>query len=515
MKKGVKPELSARWWTRNKAGTLGKTGLGAALKEYEVAEDLMDYARMLKALRGVEKSVKIATGKCNRSLHAETLQALKKYPSVIAMKKAQTMKKNAAEKEQAAPPKQKVGKKVVIWSRDVSKEIHKVCPAAAPSGFKANVELRLNDDILDILEKERGHDVAAFMVEDAQKACAATVASIVKTYKDCAKLVARDPRNVDDAMKKYEKAVTKELDELPKRLVRIPAARWAKFVARKKQYRKYQVITAFKLPINGLSVVGSGLGVIGGAVGVATGAGLPLGITGITLGVVGSLKSVSTLVQQACDLAVKAERVQKKLQTDLKALKKGYIDAAGKANRVGGKEALKTVGNYLLTGPFIRSVSTCKSDFDLWSNKVAGLAITGRKLSKAFIDLMHKLDKLEQALKKAPSKEAGELLDKVRKMRKSLTRAFDAAADMNGRVRKADDALPKIEAMLKELQGKNPNYAKIFDRVFPVVMNVGFAVVNFGVGMAGMSGALDGVNTSLGLANDILMEVEQEMEKHV
>ena len=38
MKAGETPQVSEKWWSKNKAVTLGPTGLGKALKAFEVAE---------------------------------------------------------------------------------------------------------------------------------------------------------------------------------------------------------------------------------------------------------------------------------------------------------------------------------------------------------------------------------------------------------------------------------------------------------------------------------------------
>ena len=86
MKKGAAPELRQKWWSKNKAMTLKKTGLGAALKDYEVAEKLSNSKRMLKALDAVKKKAKTAEGACVKKLHDETLAALQRYPRIIQEK---------------------------------------------------------------------------------------------------------------------------------------------------------------------------------------------------------------------------------------------------------------------------------------------------------------------------------------------------------------------------------------------------------------------------------------------
>ena len=66
MKKGATPELDSKWWSKNKAKTMKKSGLGAELKSYEVlkakaelsgqsdAEVAEAYAKTLKQLKAVK-----------------------------------------------------------------------------------------------------------------------------------------------------------------------------------------------------------------------------------------------------------------------------------------------------------------------------------------------------------------------------------------------------------------------------------------------------------------------------
>lgn len=57
MKKGVTPELDSKWWAKNKAKTLTKTGIGKALRNYEVARAKEDDKLVLKTLSALKTAI--------------------------------------------------------------------------------------------------------------------------------------------------------------------------------------------------------------------------------------------------------------------------------------------------------------------------------------------------------------------------------------------------------------------------------------------------------------------------
>lgn len=102
MKKGAVPELNAKWWDKNKAKTLGKTGFGAVLRTCEQklkAAQAKGCSRKVVAdaiasLNDVvTESRKVASKKCKPKTHAETIAALEKYPQVIKSAKATLTKR--------------------------------------------------------------------------------------------------------------------------------------------------------------------------------------------------------------------------------------------------------------------------------------------------------------------------------------------------------------------------------------------------------------------------------------
>ncbi|GAB2485182.1 hypothetical protein [Jatrophihabitans fulvus] len=87
------PTLTSTWWDRNRAKTLPSTGLGKALKEYERAVRSFEqeavknpvsttadhvFMSVKQQLELVNQALRTAAGKCNKTLHKQTLTDLGK-----------------------------------------------------------------------------------------------------------------------------------------------------------------------------------------------------------------------------------------------------------------------------------------------------------------------------------------------------------------------------------------------------------------------------------------------------
>ncbi len=509
MKKGAVPELNHKWWSKNKAKTMGKTGLGNALKDYEVAVERNDPVKMQKALSNVKKKLPVALNACNKKLHAETIAAIKKYPSVI-QKAEVALKKRIADQASApaATPKQKVGKNVTIWKWDVSKEVLKKYSPDWLEVFKGfELKLTLNDDILDVLEKEGDLVTPAYMVEDAQAVGKAVVDALVAGLKDIDKNSrGKTPQEVDKLRKSFEPKVKKVMAAGGAKVKKIPKQRWDKFVARKTQYKDYQIKAGLDVAVGVLGTAGAAAGIVGS------------GGAGLALGIVALVRSVAGLTKQIYDLAQEAEGVEKNLKKDLDTLMKRYVNADGEAKKAQGREEM---GATVLKGilgtdaPFLATLPKCSSNYDLWDNKVAGISVAGRKLSVNITKGLAACDKLEKQIKNAENVKARKVLDKLRKGRTALDKSLNQCSTMMARVSKAENNMPKLKTVLDALNASNPQYAKIFDKVFPAVVNLTLSGASAGVGFSEAKSTLEFVNTSLGLFNDIAAEGESALEEYL
>ena len=331
MKKGAVPELSHKWWSKNKGITVPKTGLGDVLKDYEIAKDRSspDYEEMLKKLALVEKKAKSAIAQCNKTLHAETIEALKKYPGVIKTerdwinKNYEAYKKRFEDEVSGNVPMQKVGGPVVVWNRNINTEVvNAFKPKNLDVKFNVVMKLTLNKDILDALEKADDNVSAALMSEDAEeigKKLIAQIVSILKTA-DATVANAKDDDAADKLCEKAEADITALLEAGQKAVQKVPAAVWAEFVKRKKQYKDYKIKAGTDLAIQALTVAG-------GAVATGAAAAGTFGAGGV-IGVVALVRDCAKLAQQIYDLAIEAETVQKALKGDIDSLTKAYQSKA-------------------------------------------------------------------------------------------------------------------------------------------------------------------------------------------
>ncbi|WP_372571943.1 hypothetical protein [Ruegeria jejuensis] len=514
MKANMTPELDQKWWSKNKPKLIKKTGLGDALKDFQVAEDQMDWDKSLKAISNLKRKVADAVKICGSS-HKDTVTVLKKYPKIIDKKEKEIEAKQKAESERAksastAAPKQKVGKGVVIWKKDLGAEITKKYKPDWLKELKGyKFQLKLNEDLLDVLENEGDYVTPQQMVDDANALSDKLVASLAKELMstDAAIKKETDQKKVDGLVKNFDVKLKTLMGGTKKHFEAIPLNRWKGFVKRKQQYKDYKVKTGFDITLGVLGVVGGAVGVAGSA---ATGG------ASLVLGIISLVRGVASLADKIKDTAREAEKVESVLKSDLDTLLKRYRDASGEAKKKtqGGAEVGATVLKGILgtDAPFLATLPKCDKNYGLWQNKVAGLEVGGRKLSQAIMKGLQECDKLEKAMKKSTNKEARKYLDKLKKARAVLNKALESCSKMMGRVSAADKNAPKLKTMLDALSGSNPKYADIFEKVFPSVVNLTLAGANAGDGFKGASDTLDTLNTALGLFNDIASEGKDQLE---
>ncbi len=504
MKKGDTPELNEQWWLKNRPirPRFSDPGLDKKLKAYEVAEDRFDYEKMLIALADIRSMAIKTISACKPAFHADSIEeVLKKYPSVIGPKEAAIKKKLVEAKQKAASKSavrpQKIGSPVVIWSRTLEDQVKKKNPPdwLSIKGFK--FELKINDDILDVLEEEKDHATPAFMAQDAEELFQEVVEEIVAEAKAIEPKVRKDPKIATELNKEVRTLAI----NLGEQLVKIPQARWDKFVRQKEQYKEYRIQSAKTVALGTL-------GVAGGALAVA--AAVPTGGASLALGIVGLVRSSAGLLKVCVMLWKEAETLQEEIVADLEKLKKAYL----KKSRSGAQEVGATVLKGLLGADpgFVASLPKCKEDYKNWDNKVAHLVVNNREISKKAITLLDESQKLEKLMAAAKSPEAAKLLDKIRKMRKLVENGLNEAESLGARISAAEKMEKPFKQGLDMLEEAVPKYAQIFDKVFPTVVNLALSGANAGTGFKEATDALDYYNTAQGLANDILTEIEDLVE---
>lgn len=508
MKKGVTPELDSKWWAKNKAKTLTKTGIGKALRNYEVARAKEDDKLVLKTLSALKTAIGKGVSMANSKLHADTIAALKKYPKLIEAE-IKLAKARIARDAQAAKggsvPKQKVGKDVVIWSIDVGLKVQEKFKPAWLESFKGyKMALKLNDDILKLLEAEEDYVTPAFMVEDAQDVGKETVDAIVNAAKKVDGFKGK-PQDVDKKRADFVRLAEALIKSQAKKLQKIPATRWKKFVARHQQYKDYKIKAGFDVTMGVLGVAGSAAGIVG------------TGGAGLVLGIVTLVRSTAALVKQVYDLALDADKVGKDLKTDCDKLLARYKDAAGKAKKK--TQGAAEVGGSALKGilgtdaPFLATIPKAQNNYKLWDNKVAGVTVAGRAASKKISQALKGCDAAEKMIKKAEDKEAQKIYKTLVDMRKKLDDALNKTSDMMAKVRRFEKNGPALDKTLKALDNQNSDFAKIFDKVFPAVVNLTLSGAGAGVGIKEAKTTLEVFNAALSLANDIGSEGKAALEE--
>lgn len=516
MKKGMTPQLDYKWWSKNKPNFLGKTGLGDALKDYAIAMDKFDYDGARKALVMVKKKVEVATKKCSDRTQKTTKDVLSKYDPVIKKADDDLKKKIADEQKKAAAapaavPAQKMGKDVVIWKRDIGKEVFKKIKLQWIDGIDGFLlEQKLNDDILDVFEKEGDYVTPQQIVDDSEAIGQMVITEIVKDLKQIDGLIQSgkltDTKKVEAALLKVLKS---KMDVAKGKLEKLPEARWKKFKAQKKQYTKYKIKTGVKLTTGTFGIVaglgGLGLGVAAAAGAVPTmGGSLALAIPGLIAGLTGTLRSCAAMTRQLVDLNRSAEKVEKVLKSDLDTLQTRYKNAVKKVAAETGATTLK--GLLGTDAPFLATIPKCSDNIELLGNKTAGIAVASRKLSKSILKAMKETESLEKQLKGIKTAKVRKAYDKLVKTRSALSKALDKCSDLGARMTKLEKSIPKLKQMVKALEDKNTDFNKYFDKVFPTVVSLALTGVGFGTGAADSSSVADWVSTGVGLVVDLGLE---------
>lgn len=391
---------------------------------------------------------------------------------------------------------------VVIWGREVASEVSKVYKSKTLPGLKGyKVELLISDQVLDVLEEDGGGQrIAAQMVEDAQKACEATVALLATELK---KLDAECLKGTEDSIKKraasFDVFIKSEVNKLGAKLKAIPEARWKAWVATQAQYKKYKVDTGIKIVMGTLGAVGSGL---------AIAAAVPTGGATLALGIVGGVKSGLELIKIGAKCAMEAEQVQKKVMLHLKAMSSIYGNCKGKSQKGAAKEAAMSALNALLPVELAPTLNQITSDCGLWDNKLAGVEINADKAANNAMNNLKLTDGLESKLKSSKSKDAGKILDKIKKLRIEIDKSLTKCTDAGERVTKGRAAHEFItKKLLPELRSKQPKWVDVFDKVAPVAVNLGLAAGGGADAFASAKSALEFTQASLDVANAILGEI--------
>ncbi len=509
MKKGAIPELSQKWWSSNKGKTVPSTGLGEVLKTYEIEKNKssMDYEEMLKALEKVGPAVTKAIKKCNKTLHAETIEALERYPAVIEKEKKwieknyEAYQKKFLEEVEGKVPPQKMGGPVVIFERNLGEQVTKKVGKLKNIDFKmgVKVKLTLNDDILDLMEKAKTKSDAAFMTEEANDRCNKLIEDISKLLVDAnGALDKLDEDAGDKLLDKVESKVSTLIQVAETDIAKIPKQVWNEFVKREQQYKDYKIKAGLDMTIQVLTVTG-------GAVATGAAAAGTFGAGG-ALGVVALVRDCIKLAKMIYDLAIEAETVQKDLKKDIASLEEAY---QSKARNV-AQETAGTVMKSILSidTPFFATLPKCNKNLELLDNKVAGLETNGRGFSRKVTTALQRCDDLEKELSELKDKKARKAYDDLVKARKTLDSALNDCSDMMARVRKTKPGITALGTALQALNDENPKFNKIFDKVLPVATSLALGGASGGVGFTEAKTMLDSVNAGLGIANTVANEVK-------
>jgi hypothetical protein len=227
------------------------------------------------------------------------------------------------------------------------------------------------------------------------------------------------------------------------------------------------------------------------------------------------------LVKQFAALNQEAEDTGRSVATDLKKLSQKYKGAGGSGGpgraAVGAREVAVSAANALfLTDPLFKNIPKVKSNCDLWKNKLSGLRTKSHDLAGKINPAIAECAKLEAALRAVPRhpKNVNKIakgLDALTGIRSKLNELLTKIPDIHGRVERGNEAQAACAQALQQLALKSPAWTATFDKVFPILVNLGLAAAGDVMGvqqavtgtMQGVTNIGDYVSTSLGVVNDL------------
>lgn len=206
-----------------------------------------------------------------------------------------------------------------------------------------------------------------------------------------------------------------------------------------------------------------------GVVTASVGTGLAAASGGYALGVAiyGLVKSMVGLGKQIYNLAIDIDKAEKKLSTDLQAVRKAYLQAGKK--EVAGKEIGKSVIERVLTYE-MKSISGCEKELDLFVGKLRGIDVKARDYGKKLHQILDKQSELDKLIdKKISMQEAdGQYVSKrlpklkktMQKLVKSTTSQITAMEKLYKRIALGNRKEPIYRNALTQLKAKKPGWVK-------------------------------------------------------
>ncbi len=430
------------------------------LTEFEVAENKMDGSFMIDVLVQLESEFSSACKNIKQSEDPELHLLLKTY--LIAIKD-QTGRANGiiktnkkmAKNGKDSPDKQKIGSLVVLWEDDFSKSILKGLKLrSTPPDFNCKVQLVLDGELLKKFKKERNTVTPHEMISDAQKLADETRKGIRQAFVESDARILESLKDGEDQTRTLKVqtailniALKRKLTLIAQKLEAIPEKHFKKWQKEDSSRKTYILKAAAKVGAIFLSTTWNAAKV-GGSGGILL---LPAIHTLVKNGV--------TLGKMVDDFKKQEDKIEARLKTNLKKIKKAYADAAGKASKDKTEMAKVKAGFFkYLTGtdnPWVPSIVSARDDLTLLEFKLNQQYKKALGLSQNIVDALDALEKAEKDFKKAELNKAVQALAEIKAMRTVLDAALhECSAIME---RRNDFLISKAElaATLKKLEGKN------------------------------------------------------------
>ncbi|RMF32873.1 MAG: hypothetical protein D6747_08105 [Chlorobiota bacterium] len=289
----------------------------------------------------------------------------------------------------------------------------------------------------------------------------------------------------------------------------------------KKEYSKYKRIMTGKVVIQSLGVAG---GVVSTTLGLAS-APTGVGVAGVVVGLISTIKSLTSLINTICDLALDADEIEERVLTVISMYydnlqfstaqkpQNVHVSNPGQVAKTTVSSFLGDIGKFAYNATYgirkggrhvankfrknpkyhiphstqgdkfyhwlFTNIKSVQEDCELWGHKLDGLEVKAHDLARKIPDLLLKVTKLPSN-NNSPS---------MKKLSDKFTQLFESVTELIKQVNEKKPLQQKAMDWITTLNDKLSVHVRRYEKAMPITVNMAQSAASVGLGSA--SGGLE------------------------
>jgi len=343
--------------------------------------------------------------------------------------------------------------KITLISNDIWRELKRICK---PKHIEANslpfsVVLDVDANAYKAVDKDPL--LQAKLTDAASAQYKKYMVAMVKELKksDAALGKTTSKKEGDKIIKDLDKFFDTESAKFSSLGAKAANAVWADVAKSNAEYRKYKFKAGVNLGVDSLNLVGGVAGTVGSG-------GFALIVT-----VYGIVKTLISMAMQVYKLAIDADKMQKRVTKNLKAIQKSFDKKRKEIS--GAKDTGKAFVNSLLGADFIPTLKSVKGDNEQYGKKLLGVDKGSHALAVKLNQVLKKMDSISAMPEIKKNKKINAAM---KKFQAATSKLIDKIIDMQAKVSEGEKFQAKTAAAIKELETLNPKKWKYIQKGFVV-----------------------------------------------